>query len=186
MNFTITKERVIHLLRHFESIDSKCQLQLIENGYLIEQINKDLKSSGSLFLSSFCTSPCELPSVLTRSNPEILHIQENGLYVIKFHSNGFLGTNGLIPVSRLSRQDQDRILFQDRNGIKVRTINHFKAPKTKEGHVIAKNSSNGKDFEIVTCFPGDLSPAFPDFITNSEERAISQKFWNEHILITNS
>lgn len=183
MNFIINQDRIIHLLRHFENIDSACQLQLIEMGYSQEEIDVNLKSSGSLFLSSFCMSPCKLPSVLTKANPKILEIREDGFYVIKIASIDFLGTNGLIPISKLSQHDQERISLQDRNGIKVKTITHIKAPKTKVGYIIAKNHSNEKDFEIVTCFPGDLSPAFPDFIKNPKEKAISQKFWAEHVLI---
>ena len=183
MKFVINDERLFHLLRHFESIDTNCQNYLIQKGYTQKQINEDLNASGSLFFSSFCTSPCQLPVVFSKLEPIALKLQENGNYAIKFISNDYLGTNGLIPTNKLSNQEKERIYLQERGGIDVKVINGIEAPKTYEAHAIAKRELDIDIYEIITCFSGSLSPPFPTYIKDLKERAISEKYWKKHILI---
>ncbi len=183
MKFVINDERLFHLLRHFDSIDTNCQNYLIQKGYTQKQIKEGLKASGSLFFSSFCTSPCQLPVVFSKLEPIALKLQENGNYAIKFISNDYLGTNGLIPINKLSNKERESIFLQDRGGIEIKVINGIEAPKTYDAHVIAKRELNTDNYEIITCFPGSLSPPFPTYIKDLKEREISEYFWEKHVLI---
>jgi len=183
MNFVINDERLFHLLRHFESIDDDCLDILIHNGYTEKNIVDGLKSSGSLFLPSFCFSPCQLSDIFSNLKPVTIKLQENGFYAINYFSKKYLGTNGLIAIDELSKKDQKRIFFQNRDGIKIKVVKEITAPLTKEAHIIAKKESDNDVYDIITCFPGTLSPPFPKYITNEKEKIISEKFWANHVLI---
>lgn len=183
MKFVIRDERLFHLLRHFENIDNECLGTLIQIGYTNEQIIMGLKASGSLFLPSFCSSPSQLPKVLSILKPAIIKLQKNGFYIINFLFKKHIGTNGLVRIDELSKRDQERIFFQKRDGIKIKVIKGIKAPGTGEVHVIAKQKLDSNTYSIITCFPGTLSPPFPKYITNEEERLISENFWKKHVLM---
>ena len=183
MKYVINDDRLFHLLRHFESIDNNCFNKCTQNGYTNEQINGALKASGSLFFSSFCTSPCQLPIVFSSLKPVTTKLQENGFYAIKFISIDYLGTNGLIPISTLNDLEKKNIYLQKRGGIEINVINGIEAQKTHEAHIIAKRELNTDKYEIITCFPGSLSPPFPNYIKDSQERENSEKFWKKHVLV---
>ena len=183
MKFVINNERLFHLLRHFESIDDNCLDKLIQNGYTKKNIVDGLKSSGSLFLPSFCSSPCQLSEIFSKLKPITTKLQENGFYVINFLFKKNIGTNGLIAIDELSKKDHKRIFFQNRDGIKIKVIKDITAPLTNEAHIIAKKESNNDVYDIITSFPGTLSPPFPKYITNEEEKAVSEDFWEKHVLI---
>ena len=185
MESVINDERIFHLLRHFTSIDDNCFNKCLQIGYINEQIVEALNVSGSLFFSSFCTSPCQLPEVFSTLKLVTTKLQENGLYAIKFISTDYLGTNGLIPISTLNDQEKKNIYLQKRGGIEINVINGIEAPKTCEAYVIAKRELNRDIYKIITCFPGSLSPPFPKYIANLKEREISKRFWKKHVLLNN-
>jgi hypothetical protein len=90
-----------------------------------------------------------------------------------------IGNSALIPLNKLSDQQQAAKYKVNRNNYEVWTCEVEELPTTNLLTIIALNHEN--TLQIVTLFPGDYAPAFPQGLGDQEEK--KRVFWEGHCLM---
>ncbi len=141
-------------------------------------VDSDL--AGSHFLSSTFPTPDDLLAYVNANAPREIFKQSMGkcAYCFNLSDGRMAGTSGIALRQELNSQD---IVREVRDGYTIDVGIVKTLPLTSEFCIIAHESPQG--LSIVTAFPGGYARAFAQKGQTSEEYALNEQFWAEHILL---
>lgn len=90
----------------------------------------------------------------------------------------FIGWDG---VGKIHDYPNIKVQTELRSGYETSFIEVTDLPKTNFATIIYKR--NSKEYELITAFPGEYAPAFPNEKMLSEEFNAATNFWKHHILL---
>jgi hypothetical protein len=135
-------------------------------------------AAGSLFDESVFPTIENLFSYLLLRTPDqiIRQLNSNQAHVYVLHELSSCGWTGLGK-----RSEYPNIQSEVRNGWNVdfAYIDFF--PSTNYVTVICSETELG--FLVVTAFPGEYAPPFPNCSQSTDEIEINKRYWSEHILL---
>jgi hypothetical protein len=190
MDLTYTKyefslESQFHCLRHF-SFHEINQLNFLQDNfpnYHSKEIREQLDMVGSKFDPEFARQPMDILNSLKKASFTNRDIGDNKIVAqYTFSEQEFpngIGNSALIHLNKLSAQQQAAKYKLNRNNYEVWTCEVDELPTTNLLTVIALNQEN--TLQIVTLFPGDYAPAFPQGLGAEEEK--KRVFWEGHCLM---
>jgi hypothetical protein len=185
-NYEFSLERQFHCLRHF-SFHEINQLNFLQDNfpnYHSKEIREQLDMVGSKFVPAFARQPMDILNSLKKASFTIRDIGDNKIVAqYTFSEQEFpngIGNSALIPLNKLSDQQQAAKYKVNRNNYEVWTCEVDELPTTNLLTIIALNQEN--TLQIVTLFPGDYAPAFPQGLGDQEEK--KRVFWEGHCLMT--
>ena len=185
-NYEFSLERQFHCLRHF-SFHELDQLNFLQDNfpnYHSKEIREQLDMVGSKFVPAFARQPMDILNSLKKDSFTNRDIGDNKIVAqYTFSEQEFpngIGNSALIPLNKLSDQQQATKYKVNRNNYEVWTCEVDELPITNLLTIIALNQEN--TLQIVTLFPGDYAPAFPQGLGDQEEK--KRVFWEGHCLIT--
>lgn len=185
-NYEFSLERQFHCLRHFSfhEIDQLNFLQDNFPNYHSKEIRVQLDMVGSKFDPAFARQPMDILNSLKKASFTIRDIGDNKIVVqYTFSEQDFptgIGNSALIPLNKLSDQQQTAKYKVNRSNYEVWTYEVEELPTTNLLTIITLNQEN--TLQIVTIFPGEYAPAFPQGLGGEEE--INRGFWESHCLMT--
>jgi len=184
-NYEFSLERQFHCLRHF-SFHEINQLNFLQDNfpnYHSKEIREQLDMVGSKFVPAFARQPMDILNSLKKASFTNRDIGDNKIVAqYTFSEQEFqngIGNSALIPLNKLSAQQQAAKYKVNRNNYEVWTCEVDELPTTNLLTIIALNQEN--TLQIVTLFPGDYAPAFPQGLGGEEEN--KRVFWEWHCLM---
>jgi hypothetical protein len=183
--YEFSLERQFHCLRHFSfhEIDQLNFLQDNFPNYHSKEIREQLDMVGSKFVPAFAQHPMDILNSLKKAFFTNRDIGDNKIVAqYTFSEQEFpngIGNSALIPLNKLSDQQQATKYKVNRNNYEVWTCEVEELPTTNLLTIIALNHEN--TLQIVTLFPGDYAPAFPQGLGDQEEK--KRVFWEGHCLM---
>ena len=184
-NYEFSLERQFHCLRHF-SFHELDQLNFLQDNfpnYHSKEIREQLDMVGSKFVPAFARQPMDILNSLKKASFTNRDIGDNKIVAqYTFSEQEFqngIGNSALIPLNKLSAQQQAAKYKVNRNNYEVWTCEVDELPTTNLLTIIALNQEN--TLQIVTLFPGDYAPAFPQGLGGEEEN--KRVFWEWHCLM---
>jgi hypothetical protein len=184
-NYEFSLERQFHCLRHF-SFHEINQLNFLQDNfpnYHSKEIREQLDMVGSKFVPAFARQPMDILNSLKKDSFTNRDIGDNKIVAqYTFSEQEFpngIGNSALIPLNKLSDQQQATKYKVNRNNYEVWTCEVDELPITNLLTIIALNQEN--TLQIVTLFPGDYAPAFPQGLGDQEEK--KRVFWEGHCLM---
>jgi hypothetical protein len=185
IKYEFSLERQFHCLRHF-SFHEIDQFNFIQDNfpnYHSKEIRDQLDMVGSKFDLSFARQPMDILNSLKKAFFTNRDIGDNKIVAqYTFSEQEFpngIGNSALIPLNKLSDQQQAAKYKVNRSNYEVWTCEVKELPTTNLLTIIALNQKN--TFQIVTLFPGDYAPAFPQGLGDEEEK--KRVFWEGHCLM---
>jgi hypothetical protein len=185
-NYEFSLERQFHCLRHF-SFHEINQLNFLQDNfpnYHSKEIREQLDMVGSKFVPAFARQPMDILNSLKKASFTNRDIGDNKIVAqYTFSEQEFqngIGNSALIPLNKLSAQQQAAKYKVNRSNYEVWTCEVEELPTTNLLTIIALNQEN--TLQIVTLFPGDYAPAFPQGLGDEEEK--KRVFWEGHCLMT--
>ena len=156
--FYFDPEKREYLLRHFDSANI----------------------AGSYFLAHVFQSPEHLLKFINSQSPSAIISQGDNSMAHCFihHKNQIVGYNGVAKRSEISSND---IVKERRGEHEIETAYLKSLLPTSHFCIISIQTSKG--LSIVTAFPGDYAPPFPNNNQSKEMFDLSVLFWKEHILL---
>lgn len=142
------------------------------------------KLRGSTFDKDFVKNSVELIQYISK---QLQHRQfeinknESEVSICITNPNTIVGFSALIEISKLSKEEKEKIKWMERFGYQVRYIEK----ESKSTHsLMAIFRYENQELGLKTIFPGEYAPAFPNSaIQSKEEYQNSVKFWDKHVLI---
>ena len=184
-NYEFSLERQFHCLRHF-SFHELDQLNFLQDNfpnYHSKEIREQLDMVGSKFVPAFARQPKDILNSLKKDSFTNRDIGDNKIVAqYTFSEQEFpngIGNSALIPLNKLSDQQQATKYKVNRNNYEVWTCEVDELPTTNLLTIIALNQEN--TLQIVTLFPGEYAPAFPQGLGDEEEK--KRVFWEGHCLM---
>lgn len=135
-------------------------------------------AAGSVFDENvFPTVASLMDYILTRRPDQIIHqpnLNQAHVYELKeLERSGWTGLG--------KRTDYSSVLSELRNGWPVDFVYVHSFPSTNLVTIICRETSSG--LEVVTAFPGEYAPPFPNSGQTPEEIDINKRFWSDRILL---
>jgi hypothetical protein len=185
IKYEFSLERQFHCLRHF-SFQEINQLNFLQDNfpnYHSKEIRAQLDMVGSKFDPAFARQPMDILNSLKKASFTNRDIGDNKIVAqYTFSEREFpngIGNSALIPLNKLSDQQQAAKYKVNRNNYEVWTCEVEELPTTNLLTIIALNQEN--TLQIVTLFPGDYALAFPLGLGAEEEK--KRVFWEGHCLL---
>ena len=156
MNYILSEKAKAHLLLHFGTT----------------------AVAGSLFDETvFPTTDSLMNYLHFRTPDQVIHqLNSNQAHVYVLHELKHCGWTGLGK-----RHDYNSIHTEIRNGWTVEFAYVYSFPPTNIVTVICHETEYG--LSIITAFPGEYAPPFPDPSQSKDEMEINKKYWSDHILL---
>jgi hypothetical protein len=174
-----------HLLRHFTNLDQGfITLLEIEHGLTQEDINIELKKSGSKFYPHFACNPDEcFRRLMENYFEQDLEPYHYGKRIhIPFSFSEPVGIEGIASESELTADELQRVVTGEYRGIEVQEIILDHRIETTQAHMILE--IEGSEAIVLTFFPGKYAPPLPDpELQADRELRESTEFWKRHIFI---
>ena len=170
----LTLQRAFYILKHFESIDVDSRNLFLKNGYSELEIAKSIATIGSKFFNTFCSNPFQLSIIINNSNPVESISQSNGnsIFIYSFQESDGIGTDNLINLNNLLPLEINNLKVETRNNFKIKIVEKASFVKTNQLVVVASQENN----EIITAFPGQYAPPFPNHLSDTKSKIASERF----------
>lgn len=110
--------------------------------------------------------------------PDQIIQQEDQIQAHLFKAEFAVGTCALSDLNSLKDSD---IQLEIRDGISIRFAWIDALPETNHFCVIVEGSQS--PFEIITLFPGEYAPPFPQANQSEKSNIVSMEFWEKHVLV---
>jgi hypothetical protein len=136
--------------------------------------------SGSIFRPDYFPTIESLLKFMVDIEPirEIIQSEYSVAHLYEIDALEYVGWEG---VGKLSDYPKVKVQEENRNGYMTRFMEIEELPQTKLVNVVFKNCLNG--MELITVFPGNYVPAFPNTSMSKDDFQIASEFWSEHILL---
>ena len=159
MKYSITKIEKNHVNRHFG----------------------ESQSAGSRFRCDLFPTVESVFDLLLHRQPINIILQNNNTEAHEFliEDNSYIGWLGL---GLLSEFESALIQKEMRNGYETKFIEVDSLPTTNFITVISSPIENTY-FQIITLFPGQYAPAFPNDRMSIDDFRNASEFWDTHILL---
>lgn len=171
-------DTLYHCLTHFEQIDEDIVDTLLQAGYSITQIKKQLEKPGSRFRASFGRSPMQVFDKLKSAYPEVFRNlpapDSDGRIRLSFVLNEQVGTDGVVAADTLSPEELSTMHKEDRNGIEVKMVTMSRMVFTKECQLVL--AIDDDCCHIITLYPGIKAPPLP-------KSGEADPFWDSHCFV---
>lgn len=178
--FVLKDTAAMHILRHFEEIESELIACFITLGFSETRIRHQLSEPGSKFFASFCKNPYVLIEMLNLQSPHKMMMQRNGTKALLYRfDSGFIGTDSLVELSALSPDEKRDMKNEIRDGQMVHVIERKHLEPTDECVVIVNDSTK----QVVTAFPGRYAPPLPGSHMQDDMASESSVFWKSHVFV---
>jgi hypothetical protein len=174
----LTDQRVIHLLRHFSEIDISYRLNLHALGMDDAAIKETCQLTGSKFDASQVLNPEEILQLLDKGKQVLEVKQPNGNTARSVEFDKPIGTEGIVSLDELSKDEKKHIKEALRNGLHLKAVRLSELKKTNRLTYVV-NSQN----EIVTAFPGRYAPPLPFPEMPFDEKKNATEFWLNHVFV---
>ena len=136
--------------------------------------------SGSVFRPDYFPTIESLLNFMIDIEPirEIIQLEYSVAHLYEINALEYVGWDG---VGKMSDYLKAKVQEENRNGYITRFIEIAELPQTKLVNVVSKHCLNG--MELITVFPGNYAPAFPNTSMSKDDFLIASEFWDEHILL---
>jgi hypothetical protein len=181
-----TTENQLHCLRHFE-IPDQDEIKRLASVFKIseEEIKINYEIPGSRFISSFAKTPDVCFNLMKKYlGSASVRNEYSGVLtaIFEFPKNDFkdgIGYTNVISIEQLSDDDQKRIKYIDRDGVKVGVISS-EAKFITWKVVLVVDTKNYPS--VATMYPGEPAPPLPDpEALTGDELEESRNFWETHV-----
>ena len=138
--------------------------------HLATHFQKDLP--GSKF---YCDSPEALLDLAQQTFPEVFEQAKpdaDGRYRISLTFPEEIGVSNVVNIEELAEEESSRIEIVNRQGRKVRSVKTDRVIPTHECQIILSS-----DWHLITMFPGEMAPPFP------ESSDVPNEYWDSHVFI---
>ncbi len=184
-----TTDQQLHILSHFNTIDTNYKKQLINQGMKEDDIEKRLQMNGSKFLYSFAENPIRLWSKIVAALDDakaVFPIHNNKCEIqLTFSKEEYpegIGLDSLMAVNELNAKYQSEISMQVRGNYTVKTLERVMNPSWLANVILYIDKTNTI---ILSIFPGKYAPPFPDKNKQTESFFMQNKqFWDQHVMLT--
>lgn len=184
-NIVFKNESRFHMLRHFQNLDQGyITLLESEHGITREEINAELKKSGSKFYPFFACNPDECFSRLMNNYFEQdFNPYHGGKRIhIPFSFSEPVGIEGIASVSELTEDELKHVVSGEYRDTLVQEVVLDRRIETNEAHMILE--LEGAFANVLTFFPGKYAPPLPDpELQPDAELIASTEFWERHVFI---
>jgi hypothetical protein len=184
-NIVFKNDSRLHMLRHFQNLDQG-YITLLENehGLIREEINAELKKSGSKFYPHFACNPDEcFRRLMNNYFEQDLEPYHGGKRIhIPFSFSEPVGIEGIASESDLNEDELKQVVSGEYRDIEVREVTLDRRIETHEAHIILE--LEGPQANVLTFFPGKYAPPLPDpELQCDPELHESIEFWKQYVFI---
>ena len=136
--------------------------------------------SGSIFRPDYFPTIESLLIYILELEPirEIIQSEYSVAHLYEIDALEYVGWKG---IGKMSDYPKAKVQEENRNGYMTRFMEVEDLPQTKFVNIVFKYGLNG--MELITVFPGNYAPAFPNTSMSKEDFQIALEFWDEHILL---
>ena len=180
----LTAERLLHVLRHFEAVSPRVAARLRAAG--LDDGAGAVAVAGSRFHPSL-GDPMDVTEVLQRNLPVYRASQHDGSTVVTWEVSRAVypegvGTCGVTALDELPRHDRDRVVEEERVGMRVRVVTLPRAVATWTVTAVVEPEEGGVE-RVRALFPGPYAPPFPAGMEAGPWRDEAAAYWATHVLV---
>ena len=168
--------QAFYLLKHFHGIKPTDQIKWFGIGKNNIEIQAQVNTVGSKFVSSFCDSPFQIGERIKLGKLIETIEQSNGRKAEVFEFTQITGEQNVISISELNETEKSYIQAEERGDFEVKVFTTERQFYTNKLTVISSASN-----ELITCFPGGYVPAFVSDWMSDREKTLSKMFWEQHL-----
>lgn len=171
-------DTMYHCLTHFERVDDQARNAMLATGYTDMQIRDQIDKPGSKFHAAFAQSPMQVVEKLKMQCPDVFkklpEPDPDGRIRLSFVLDETIGTDGVVAIGSLTREELDTMHVEERNGCVIRKVRISRVVKTNECQMVLAKEEDG--WSVITMYPGVKAPPLPK---NGE----SDPFWDNHCFV---
>ncbi len=169
-----------HTLVHFEGVDLAYQKVLIDAGYDVQAINKQLGELRSKFDFEQFKNPIDVYERILEAKAEEILLEPTKISVQTL-SDKPVGTDHIIAIDQLAPHEQQKLTRFQRDGNAFWKIRGKSAPTHQINAILYPEN---KKLHLITVFPGLYAPPFPDKTKQEvSEWQKNELFWEQHAFI---